>query len=247
MEIELKYALANRGEFDRLLAHLQNYAVEKQTVLSQTNTFFDTPSGLLQKAGFILRLRAENDRFVLTAKGDAPADRTGEGVLTCRLEEEAEVPEAVAQHILAGKQDPLAALSARQKGLPQAGANQPKPLTQLLREAQRTEKLQPWGEFTNIRRVLPIKIGAHRFFLNAMKPGSLRTELITKSKSSWKIKRTPASLTSLWKKALPNFTFKKGPRRARPFVFFNRTTGRPNRPVNVWRDAPTAGAAATLF
>lgn len=164
MEIELKYALANRGEFDRLLAHLQNYAVEKQTVLSQTNTFFDTPSGLLQKAGFILRLRAENDRFVLTAKGDAPADRTGEGVLTCRLEEEAEVPEAVAQHILAGKQDPLAALSARQNGLPQAGANQPKPLTQLLREAQRTEQLQPWGEFTNIRRVLPIKIGAHRFF-----------------------------------------------------------------------------------
>ena len=150
MEIELKYALANRGEFDRLLAHLQNYAVEKQTVLSQTNTFFDTPSGLLQKAGFILRLRAENDRFVLTAKGDAPADRTGEGVLTCRLEEEAEVPEAVAQHILAGKQDPLAALSARQNGLP--------------REAQRTEQLQPWGEFTNIRRVLPIKIGAHRFF-----------------------------------------------------------------------------------
>ncbi len=79
----------------------------------QENHFFDTADRVLAAAGWALRLRDEDGRFFLTAKGPKGAARTDVGAveLAARPEVEAEVPAELARAILDGRAAPLAALS----------------------------------------------------------------------------------------------------------------------------------------
>tara|TARA_B100000683_G_scaffold274697_1_gene323441 strand:- start:4946 stop:5626 length:681 start_codon:yes stop_codon:yes gene_type:complete len=158
LEIELKYALENVQQYDALIAHLETYSGEKAILLSQTNAFFDTPGLHLKQAGLILRLRTENNRFVLTAKGTAPADVTGDDTLACRLEEETEITAEEAQALLENRMNPIQLL---EKGdWPQDAQDQKNRLLLMghLKTLTTAHDFTPLGSFKNDRRVIPVSI-----------------------------------------------------------------------------------------
>lgn len=63
-EIELKLNLVSEENYQRLLSHF-----EKHIEMSQTNIFYDTADRLLLKNKWALRLRSENNKGFITAKG----------------------------------------------------------------------------------------------------------------------------------------------------------------------------------
>ena len=105
-EVEFKFRVDGAEAF-AALARTARSAPSPAVV--QTNHFFDTPDRALGFRRHTLRLREENGRFVLTAKG--PGDRAG--VLTSRAEEEIEVQKPEAESLIVGGRSPLAALEAR--------------------------------------------------------------------------------------------------------------------------------------
>ena len=105
-EVEFKFRVDGPEAF-AALARTAGSAPSPAVV--QTNHFFDTPDRALGFRRHTLRLREENGRFVLTAKG--PGDRAG--VLTSRAEEEIEVQKPEAESLIVGGRSPLAALEAR--------------------------------------------------------------------------------------------------------------------------------------
>ena len=79
----------------------------------QENHFFDGPGGELRRAELALRLRSEEGRFTLTAKGRVlPGEPDDDGPLQRKREEEHVVERAQAEAILAGRACPLECLVA---------------------------------------------------------------------------------------------------------------------------------------
>lgn len=163
MEIELKYALENAQQYRDLITYLERYSGEKAFFLSQNNTFFDTQNRLLKKASLILRLRSENERFILTAKGAAPADTLGHQALACRLEEEVEISAQKAQSLLAGEEDPIKLL--QESEWPQNPQAEKSRLLLIghLQTARAQKPLIILGAFKNERRVIPISLNGTVF------------------------------------------------------------------------------------
>jgi len=105
-EVEFKFRVDGAEAFAALARTARS---APSPAVLQTNHFFDTPDRALGFRRHTLRLREENGRFVLTAKG--PGDRAG--VLTSRAEEEIEVQKPEAESLIVGGRSPLAALEAR--------------------------------------------------------------------------------------------------------------------------------------
>ena len=113
----------------------------------QTNHFFDTPDRALGFRGHTLRLREEDGRFLLTAKG--PGERAG--VLSSRAEEEVEIQKPEAESIIVGGRSPLAALEAR------AGARA-RELLATMRAIAGATPLRRAGSFQNERARLAVTL-----------------------------------------------------------------------------------------
>jgi len=105
-EVEFKFRVDGPAAFEALA---RASGARPSPAVTQTNHFFDTADRALNRGRHTLRLREENGRFLLTAKG--PGERAG--ALTSRAEEEVEVPRAEAEAIIHDTQSPLAALEAR--------------------------------------------------------------------------------------------------------------------------------------
>ena len=163
LEIELKYALENAQQYEALIAHLESYSGEKATLLSQINTFFDTDDFQLKQAGLILRLRSENDRFILTAKGTAPADISGDDTLACRFEEETEISAEQANDLMAAPKNPICLLE--NSDWPQEAQAQKNRVMLIghLKTLTHNKCFIRLGSFTNHRRVIPVTIGTTLF------------------------------------------------------------------------------------
>lgn len=101
-EIELKLQLPDEAALEAVARAAGG--VRAQAV-RQINHFFDAASRPLRAHSFGLRLRDEEGRYFLTAKG--PKTSPGQGALALRQEEEVEIPRARAEAILAGVEDPL--------------------------------------------------------------------------------------------------------------------------------------------
>jgi uncharacterized protein YjbK len=105
-EIEFKYVLASKTDFESFADFLKPYNAGKITTYQQENFYFDTPFLALKKSGFSLRLRKENDDYILTAK-HAVVKRKPKDFLSVRLEYEARIDPSIAQLIKDGFLSPL--------------------------------------------------------------------------------------------------------------------------------------------
>ncbi|HEU4534305.1 MAG TPA: CYTH domain-containing protein [Polyangiaceae bacterium] len=152
-EIELKRLLLGDGAADKLAARLGPAREERR----QVNYVFDTDDRRLHGRRYAVRLRFEDEKAMLTAKG--PSRDLGASTAS-RAEAEAWVDREQADAILSGRLDPVATLRQRE-GDPAYAA-----LWAGLDEARGGAPLRRLGSFANVRRVFPVAL-----------PSGLRLEL----------------------------------------------------------------------
>lgn len=104
-EIELKLRVADDAALRAVAAAAGG---SRAAPVRQVNHFFDSASRALRRHAHGLRLRDEEGRWFLTAKG--PSEKGASGALSVRSEQEIELDPAAARRILDGDDDPLATL-----------------------------------------------------------------------------------------------------------------------------------------
>jgi uncharacterized protein YjbK len=144
-EIELKRRLTGPDAAARLLGVLGPVAAD----VEQVNHVFDTPDRSLHRTRHTLRLREQEGRFILTAKGPS---RGVSGSVGTRTEAESEIERDVARHLLAGQGDPLAELRRR---LTDAAFDE---LWEGIDQARSGQPLRELGQFHNRRRSVRVQI-----------------------------------------------------------------------------------------
>ncbi len=102
LEIEIKLKLESFTDYLKLIGYLGQIESEDHHI----NAFFDTEDRQLARAGWALRVRAENKRGLVTIKSIP----TTEGAAVVRQEIEAEIPRGVAYEII-GLREELMAMS----------------------------------------------------------------------------------------------------------------------------------------
>jgi len=142
MEIEFKIVLPDEASFKQVLRALEERGSGPGSTRAQVNHFFDTEGLALRHGKFALRLREEDSRFRITAKGGAKS-RAGDALVT-RPEVESEVPADVAREVLRGTTSALDALVAAR------GGDRPELLTRM-QEAIAERGLVHLGSFQNER------------------------------------------------------------------------------------------------
>jgi uncharacterized protein YjbK len=156
-EIELKYRLQSKDDFSLFERFLEQYRCEKKRVLSQENIYFDTPNLNLKKNGMSLRLRKENNDYLLSAKHSLEKKKSK--FLSVRLEYEAPVEPHIASLIINENLSPVDAFAF----LPAASTNDALTKKALYRYLKKMTKtgVQIIGSFTNLRISMPIEILKH--------------------------------------------------------------------------------------
>lgn len=99
MEIEIKLSLGSFTNYLKLIGSLGQIDEERH----QTNAFFDTPELLLRKDGWVLRVRDEETRGLVTVKGS----RSQSGPAVIRQETEEEIERGLALEVIRGFKDVL--------------------------------------------------------------------------------------------------------------------------------------------
>lgn len=94
-EIELKYCLAAKTDFDHFLQFACSLSLKKSRSLKQVNFYFDTPGLNLKKNGLSLRLRQQDQCYFLCAKQSFADKNTAN--LSVRLEYEAVINNNIAE------------------------------------------------------------------------------------------------------------------------------------------------------
>ncbi|MBK7142627.1 MAG: CYTH domain-containing protein [bacterium] len=92
LEIEIKLKLESFTDYLKLIGYLGQIESEDHHI----NAFFDTEDRQLARAGWALRVRAENKRGLVTIKSIP----TTEGAAVVRQEIEAEIPRGVAYEVI---------------------------------------------------------------------------------------------------------------------------------------------------
>lgn len=147
-EIEFKFGVNSKQAFEQLVAHLglpENLLTEGVT---QVNHFFDSQKLCLHKKHFVIRLRQEKDKNILTVKGKKANQTQGTSVLTDRVEEEVTIPPPAAEDLLHGRISPLQAISDHFE-------DRSASIVQMIKTACKDHKLVHIGEFSNVRIHLP--------------------------------------------------------------------------------------------
>src|SRR5688572_19089350 len=105
-EIELKYLLNEKKDFDLFFKFLEPYACGKIEFYRQENFYFDTPTLNLRRNKISLRLRKQNDDFLLSAKTSLNK-KTSKNHLSVRVEYEGYIDPKVAQLMLQNLVSPI--------------------------------------------------------------------------------------------------------------------------------------------
>lgn len=136
-EIELKYALENEKQLEELIKLVNGTYI---TTHHQTNHFF-LPESF--RRPYLLRLRQEDQNFILAAKGGGSKD----GVLSIRQEEETLLTEEEAAKLLTGKASPAIMLMEKRADLLSS------PFGQLILADSKKYNFKYAGCFKNLRRI----------------------------------------------------------------------------------------------
>ncbi len=145
-EVELKRLLVGPKAGDRLIAALGAGVREEKT---QRNHFFDRSDRRLGRARYSVRLRFEDHRAILGAKG--PSRPVGVSTAS-RDEAESDLESFEAEALVQGGIDPITTL--RQRVLDPAFAG----LWRGLEAAREGRALRNWGAFENVRRLVPVAL-----------------------------------------------------------------------------------------
>jgi uncharacterized protein YjbK len=143
-EVEFKFRVDREEDF---VAIARAAGAELTAPVTQENHFFDTAERALEQGRFVLRLRDESGRYLLTAKG--PRDPASTDTLSAKLETEVELDPSTATEILSGTRSPLETLA----GLASS------PLVNELRATVKDRPLERIGSFRNERIRLPLHLG----------------------------------------------------------------------------------------
>ena len=143
-EIEVKRLLLGARARDKFLKALGKPVRKENT---QINYIFDTDDRSLDKARYALRLRVEDSKGFLTAKG--PSRKVGSSTAS-KLEAESPVDPGLVEAIRSGRQDPLATLKRR--------VTDPafRDLWRGIEEIRAGRPMKLWGHFENLRRTIPV-------------------------------------------------------------------------------------------
>jgi len=147
-EIEFKLGVASDATFHLFLREIGT-TLEGWPQVRQVNHFFDTADQELRALGIALRLREEDEQFIITAKGPAPNPAADANVMV-KAEEEILVEREVGAAILAHELRPDLVL---------AEARGASALVQRIAETVGERNLRHVGSFKNTRsRVGPIEL-----------------------------------------------------------------------------------------
>lgn len=147
-EIEFKFGVDNKQAFNRLVKHLKLSESVLTEGVTQVNHFFDSPALCLHKKHFVIRLREEREKHILTIKGEHALPQNGNSVLSNRVEEEVTLPRQAAENLLLGRISPLQAISDHFKA-------RAAPILRMIDTACINHDLVHIGKFSNIRIKLP--------------------------------------------------------------------------------------------
>lgn len=147
-EIEFKFAVENRQAFNRLLDYLNLPETLLDEGITQTNHFFDSDALCLHADHFVIRLRQQGDKNILTIKGESQPDKNADSILTNRIEEEAELTPETARALLRGSITPRQVIEM-------AFEHQSSSILQLIESACHEKTLAHIGKFRNVRIHLP--------------------------------------------------------------------------------------------
>ncbi len=154
-EIELKYRLASKADFDHFFQFLRPLSAGKVSILRQDNSYFDTPTLRFKRNGISLRLRKENHQYFMCSK-QSLADKSVSSNLSVRLEYEAPVSEDIAKLLKEELLSPVEAFFH----LPTTCPSEIKTKNSLYNKMNESANtgLQIIGSFKNMRTVLPVYI-----------------------------------------------------------------------------------------
>ncbi len=147
-EIEFKFGVQSRRAFEQLVEHLGLPESLLTEGVTQVNHFFDSQALCLHKKHFVIRLREENEKNILTVKGERAIQQHGTSVLSDRVEEEVAIPRQAAEDLLHGRLSPQQAISDHFK-------DRSAPIMQMIKTACNDQSLVHIGEFSNVRIHLP--------------------------------------------------------------------------------------------
>ena len=147
-EIEFKFAVRNRQAFEQLAKHLDLPVSVLATGITQINHFFDSRQLCLHDKHFVIRLREQLDKNILTIKGEQLQPQKDSSVLTDRVEEEVAITRKAADDLLQGRVSPQQVISDHFE-------NRSAPILQLIKTACPGEDLVHIGKFSNVRIHLP--------------------------------------------------------------------------------------------
>jgi uncharacterized protein YjbK len=161
-EIELKYRLASKADFDFFQAFLEPLLIEAKETFVQENYFFDTNMLSLKRNGISLRLRKERQQYFICAKQSLKKKKKKDN-LSVRLEYESSIDDRIAlllKENLASAIDAFSVLSAK---------NNEEKITKktLLKNMQSFAEsgVGIVGSFRNERTLLPIVIDRSRLII----------------------------------------------------------------------------------
>jgi uncharacterized protein YjbK len=144
-EDELKLALLGDQPIERIVAAAGGAAGVSSL---QVNTYFDSTAHRLQEARYMVRLRADDDRHVVTLKGPG----VSRGSVASRPEEEVEIGPGLARQILEGTVSPLRPL--------EGGPEKRQALVGAIRSTLGEADLAPIGSVQNRRTRVPLRVEA---------------------------------------------------------------------------------------
>lgn len=154
-EIELKYLLASRSDFELFFEFIKPYANDAIEVFLQENYYFDTPNLDLKKSRLSLRLRRQNNDFVMSGKTSL-VRKDMKHHLSVRLEYEGAVEPEIADLLIKNQASPIDAFGFLPVKTKEDMESQ-RSLLKLLRKASKTG-LQMIGSFVNERTVVPFPL-----------------------------------------------------------------------------------------
>jgi uncharacterized protein YjbK len=161
-EIELKYRLGKKEDFYLFERFLEQYRCDKKQILRQENSYFDTPKLDLRRARISLRLRKQNQEYLLSAK-QSLEKKGAHKHLSIRLEYEGPLDKRLASLIYNDHLSPLDAFAFLRSRSAHAD-NTKKLLCAHMKKTAKTG-VQIIGSFKNLRTTVPIMIAGHKMII----------------------------------------------------------------------------------
>jgi len=147
-EIEFKFGVPGKQAFYQLIEHLDLPESVLTEGVTQVNHFFDSRALCLHEKHFAFRLREENEKNILTIKGEHASPQRGNSTLSNRVEEEVAIPRQAAVDLLHGRISPQQTIRDHFKSKSAS-------LLQMINTACDDQDLVHIGEFSNVRIHLP--------------------------------------------------------------------------------------------